>query len=105
MKVSSAYPVCRCIAFLTARGAPPPRARAPALEDSLSSRGPQAPATPAWIHPADRLLRRAGKPARCEGCARTIEHNGDNRRTPDDDPFVILVEVQRADRLTDEDDE
>src|SRR3954454_19590317 len=29
-------------ALLTARGAPPPLARAPALEDSLSSRGPQA---------------------------------------------------------------
>jgi L-seryl-tRNA(Ser) seleniumtransferase len=29
-------------AFFTARGAPPPRARAAALEDSLSSRGPQA---------------------------------------------------------------
>src|SRR4051812_12266080 len=30
------------LTFITARGAPPPRARAPALEDSLSSRGPQA---------------------------------------------------------------
>src|SRR6476661_9517046 len=30
-------------AFITARGAPPPLARAAALEDSLSSRGPQAP--------------------------------------------------------------
>ena len=29
-------------ALFTARGAPPPLARAPALEDSLSSRGPQA---------------------------------------------------------------
>jgi uncharacterized protein (TIGR03663 family) len=31
--------------FFTARGAPPPRARAAALADSLSSRGPQAPFT------------------------------------------------------------
>ena len=32
--------------FIIARGAPPPLARAAALEDSLSSRGPQAPQTP-----------------------------------------------------------
>src|SRR5581483_11100488 len=31
-----------CLLFFNARGAPPPLARAAALEDSLSSRGPQA---------------------------------------------------------------
>src|SRR5215210_3724703 len=37
--------------------------------------------------------------------ARTIEHDRDDRGAPDDDPFVVLVEVQRADRLADEDDQ
>ena len=45
--------------FLTARGAPPPLARAAALEDSLSSRGPQALLT---ARGAPALLNAPGAP-------------------------------------------
>ena len=38
----STAPTQGTVIFFTARGAPPPLARAAALEDSLSSRGPQA---------------------------------------------------------------
>src|SRR4051794_30303667 len=50
-------------------------------------------------------LRCTREPASREAGTRSIEDDGDNRRTPDDDPFVILIEVQRADRLADEDDQ
>src|SRR4051812_2184427 len=46
-------------ALLTARGAPPPLARAPALEDSLSSRGPQALLTARGAPPPPAALRRS----------------------------------------------
>src|SRR3954469_12874124 len=45
-------------ALLTARGAPPPLARAPALEDSLSSRGPQPLLTARGAPPPRALARR-----------------------------------------------
>src|SRR5205823_9084192 len=34
-----------------------------------------------------------------------IQDHRDDDRAPDDDPFVVLVEVQRADRLADQHDE
>src|SRR3954465_1901961 len=40
-----------------------------------------------------------------EAGARAIQHDCDDGRAADDDPFVILIEVERADRLSDEDDE
>ena len=52
------------VTFLTARGAPPPLARAAALEDSLSSRGPQAP--PRRGTPPQRGCR-AGGPGMAAG--------------------------------------
>ena len=36
---------------------------------------------------------------------RLIEHDCDHDGTADDDPFVVLVEVQRPDRLSNEDNE
>src|SRR5262245_51440265 len=38
-------------------------------------------------------------------CARLIQHHGDDNRAADDDPFVVLIEMQRPDRLTDENDQ
>ena len=47
----------------------------------------------------------AREPPRRETRTRPIQHDGDNRRTADDDPLVILIEVERADRLANQHDE
>ena len=49
--------------------------------------------------------RVAGKPSRREPRARLIHHDGENDRAPDHDPLVVLVEVQRTDRLSNQNDE
>src|SRR5437870_890265 len=66
-----------------ARGAPPPRARAAALEDSLSSRGPRALSSSAlrpnrtkWIAAPSRPPRIAALPSHFSGPFQSLTASG-----------------------------
>src|SRR5450432_155892 len=50
-------------------------------------------------------VRPFGQPARREAGARLIENDGHDDGTSDDDPFVVLIGMQCADGLPNEDDE
>src|SRR5689334_9724476 len=71
-----------------------------------------------WASRARATTVRASKDARYERCAlrarpaargqprtRLVEHHRDDNGAPDDDPLVILIEVQSTNRLTDEHDQ
>ena len=57
-------------------------------------------ASPAVITEIRSRRRVAGKPSCREPRARLIHHDGENDRAPDHDPLVVLVEVERTDRLS-----
>src|SRR3954464_1233883 len=84
-------------ALLTARGAPPPLARAPALEDSLSSRGPQALLTARGAPPSLVYVLRPDS----ETCGHSLGHVpldefGSRLRRHVDRMTRALLEARRA---------
>src|SRR6266496_3164531 len=105
------------IGFAPGVGGTSPPVPSPVAVGTGFDRGHPAPTTAASSRtpPEQRKARRAARimslflslreAARREARAGLIEDDRDHDGTADDDPFVILVEMQRPDRLSNENDE